>query len=375
MYWIAHRGNLYGREPGKENSPEYIESAIAKGFDVEIDVWWKDDGFFLGHDEPTYPVDLQFLNSYKDKLWVHAKNGSALSKLLTLGDSLHVFSHDVDPVVLTSRAIPWAYPGQPIDEHTICVMPERVKGAYTPSQLRTCRGVCSDYVGWYKQQAEASMRFGMIVGGRWNCHQENILRQVREYLSSKPHVWIDIHTVVNDEESKLSEYLQDTWMNAPFIATFHCVPFKVPEHYINHPKKRVETSAQKAVSMHYTNTKAFESLSNFNQYQYDLVIKYRPDIISNGLPDIERFLHLRTDASVIVTPYKHTYSGANDQIAIGSIAAMKEYCNVYPDIDYYLVNEHGYALHPETMLKFQLDKKHIRLQGFDYDYDLDNRRK
>ena len=38
MKLIAHRGNIDGPNPSKENHPEYIESAIVDGYDVEIDL-------------------------------------------------------------------------------------------------------------------------------------------------------------------------------------------------------------------------------------------------------------------------------------------------------------------------------------------------
>ena len=37
MHLIAHRGNISGPNPKRENTPEYIEEAIEKGFDV---VYW-----------------------------------------------------------------------------------------------------------------------------------------------------------------------------------------------------------------------------------------------------------------------------------------------------------------------------------------------
>ena len=38
MKLIAHRGNIHGENPSEENKPEYIDAAIDKGYDVEIDV-------------------------------------------------------------------------------------------------------------------------------------------------------------------------------------------------------------------------------------------------------------------------------------------------------------------------------------------------
>ena len=49
---ISHRGNIDGRNVEYENNPNYIEAAINLGYDVEIDVWFIDGKFMLGHDEP-----------------------------------------------------------------------------------------------------------------------------------------------------------------------------------------------------------------------------------------------------------------------------------------------------------------------------------
>ena len=38
---------------------------LTKIFDVEIDVWFKNDQFYLGHDEPQYIVNMEFLNNSK----------------------------------------------------------------------------------------------------------------------------------------------------------------------------------------------------------------------------------------------------------------------------------------------------------------------
>ena len=43
MIFIAHRGNTNGPSSKKENSLPYIVSAISNGFDVEIDLWLKQE--------------------------------------------------------------------------------------------------------------------------------------------------------------------------------------------------------------------------------------------------------------------------------------------------------------------------------------------
>ena len=78
MIFISHRGNINGKIKKLENNPDYIRSAIKKGFDVEIDVWFK-NGFYLGHDKPQFKVSKKFLEN--KKLWCHAKNQDALANL------------------------------------------------------------------------------------------------------------------------------------------------------------------------------------------------------------------------------------------------------------------------------------------------------
>ena len=79
MRLISHRGNINGPRPEKENEPAYIQGAIALGYDVEIDVWNIGGNWFLGHDEPTYSIDIEFLKD--ERLLCHAKNLPALHRL------------------------------------------------------------------------------------------------------------------------------------------------------------------------------------------------------------------------------------------------------------------------------------------------------
>lgn len=139
MLIIAHRGNTEGPNLERENAPDYIMEAVREGFDVEIDVWVINGTYYLGHDAPQYKTDVRFLRH--PTFWCHAKNLEALQALLAEG--CHVFSHDKDNYILTSRSIIWAYPGMRLSPKTICVMPERAK--YKMKELRGCLGICTDY--------------------------------------------------------------------------------------------------------------------------------------------------------------------------------------------------------------------------------------
>jgi len=147
-YLISHRGNISGPNPQKENNPAYIKEALAKGYDVEVDVWYVDDKFWLGHDKPTYETDYGFLLS-SPKLWIHAKNVDAL---YLLHEIAHVFFIDSDQAVLTSKNVLWNYTGIPLTPHSIAVLPEQTE--YTLDELQTCLGICSDNIENYRKYFE-----------------------------------------------------------------------------------------------------------------------------------------------------------------------------------------------------------------------------
>ena len=138
---ISHRGNIDGEFHELENTPTYIESAIKLGYGVEIDVWYINGKFMLGHDEAKYDVDYKFLMN--KKLWCHAKNLDALVEMKKY--DIHYFWHEEDTVTLTSKNYIWAYPGtQPIIG-SIAVKPELYN-----ENVNKCEGVCSDFIKRYK---------------------------------------------------------------------------------------------------------------------------------------------------------------------------------------------------------------------------------
>lgn len=142
MILISHRGNINGRIIDQENKPDYIEDTIRLGFDVEVDVWFKDGEFYLGHDEPQYEVDYKFL--INEKLWCHAKNIDAVLEMKKY--VIHYFWHEEDTIALTSKNYIWAYPGKQPIKKSIAVMPETFD-----DDISMCTGICSDNIQKYKK--------------------------------------------------------------------------------------------------------------------------------------------------------------------------------------------------------------------------------
>ena len=145
MKLISHRGNLSGPNPEQENQPEYIAEALKQGYDVEIDVWFKDDKFMLGHDEPQYEFPFELIDQHYPKLWIHCKNIDALSKLNELdpnGSKVNYFWHENDLGVLTSKSYIWS---TNLINNGILVMPE----SFDKQPIETTMGICSDYIKNY----------------------------------------------------------------------------------------------------------------------------------------------------------------------------------------------------------------------------------
>jgi hypothetical protein len=142
MKLISHRGNLTGPS-NLENQFHYIISAIEKGFDVEIDLRYVNNSWWLGHDEPQYPITLDELLPYKDRLWCHCKNFDALENFQ--GTDFNYFWHQEDDHTLTSKGFIWTYPGKDIGKSNILVMPEAVLNLDQIKEIK-CYAICSDLV-------------------------------------------------------------------------------------------------------------------------------------------------------------------------------------------------------------------------------------
>ena len=129
MKLIAHRGNTQGPSES-ENQPDYILEALNNGFNAEIDVWFVNREFWLGHDEPQYQVNLTFLRD--PRLWCHAKSLGALEELLSPLHGAHCFWHQEDDYTITSHGYIWTYPNQDVCEKSVLVVKNAKKISRPP---------------------------------------------------------------------------------------------------------------------------------------------------------------------------------------------------------------------------------------------------
>jgi glycerophosphoryl diester phosphodiesterase len=137
MKIISHRANVNGPNKSTENSIQAINVALDHGFDVEIDVWYKNNKWYLGHDKPQYPVNGSFLQN--KKFWCHAKNLDAFNLMLE-NKKINCFWHQNDDFTLTSRGYIWTYPDKETKDNSVIVLINQ------RSKIpKKCFGICTDF--------------------------------------------------------------------------------------------------------------------------------------------------------------------------------------------------------------------------------------
>ena len=140
MIYISHRGYIDGVDKKVENNPESIKFLLEKNVHVEIDIRYYKNSFYLGHDEPKFKVQKNFLEH--KNLWCHAKDAKALDELRNL--NCHYFWHQEDDYTITNKGFIWVYPGKPLLKNCIAVLPESFK-----QELKNCHGICTDNIKKY----------------------------------------------------------------------------------------------------------------------------------------------------------------------------------------------------------------------------------
>jgi hypothetical protein len=104
-----------------------------------------------------------------------------------------------------------------------------------------------------------------------------------------------------------------------------------------------------------------------NNFVYDRVIRFRPDIKMNTKLDHSMF----PDNNKIYLPEIAQYcnEGLNDQMAIGSSNSMNIYAELYNHVISYYKN-HTTTARPEAMVRYHLCKNGIKFETRNIQYDI-----
>jgi hypothetical protein len=196
--------------------------------------------------------------------------------------------------------------------------------------------------------ATEPVRVAVLIPGRVTCINTCLKPQVQQYLETHPGDTVHVFISTNQPPGPLGwEEGEGVWCRAMiFTRVEQCV---VPPNLKEAPK-REETNVYNTVSMFFHVQRAYEMLFT-SGYRYDVVLRFRPDIVSNCLPDIQATLPL-TNHSVVHVPAGYDYCGINDQVAWGSVQAMGRYSYVYSAIvkDWYENQKLRCVFNPEVLL-------------------------
>ena len=145
MRLISHRGNVSGPNLENENKPSFIQTAIDEGYDVEVDVRLLDAGLYLGHDNPDYPVELEWLVARKDRLWIHTKNFQAMNLLIE--HDLKVFYHQTEKhAVIGNTRFIWSCDLTEATERSVIPLIGEEETEKYKDVIMNFYAVCSDYI-------------------------------------------------------------------------------------------------------------------------------------------------------------------------------------------------------------------------------------
>jgi len=151
MKIIAHRGLTSGPDKYLENSPGQIEKAILKNYDIEIDIWFAYEKYWLGHDEPSYLTSIEMLNFWakNNMIYLHCKDIFTLQKIIEekfLSDNIIPFFHENDPCILLENGVLWVHPNSIKDARMMVSKSIFVVPYATSGQLyKSCYGICTDF--------------------------------------------------------------------------------------------------------------------------------------------------------------------------------------------------------------------------------------
>lgn len=145
MILISHRGNINTVNLERENTKSYIQEAIDLGYDVEIDVRYADGKFWLGHDEPDYEVELEWLLERKNNLWIHCKNFLSLARLINT--NLRIFYHqDENHTIIGNTKAIWSHDIDDANHQSIIPLIDIDSVNSFKNFNQKYYGICSDFI-------------------------------------------------------------------------------------------------------------------------------------------------------------------------------------------------------------------------------------
>ena len=151
-FLISHRGNIEGIDPERENSLEYVQESLDKGYHCMVDVWLVGGKHVAsGVEGARFPTTIEFLRN--EKIICKARSPEALEFLLR--SKVHCFAASSISFSLTNGGLIWVEPGGKVTPRGVLTMPEWTMPDVGAIASLPCAGICSNQIGEVKRARDS----------------------------------------------------------------------------------------------------------------------------------------------------------------------------------------------------------------------------
>jgi len=202
------------------------------------------------------------------------------------------------------------------------------------------------------------MKFALLFAGRVGLSHktyENIMQNV--IGTNTCDVFLSHDPTLNESMDRFIELYKPVSINNDPIPTDYFMT-TIPEN-------NDTLSTNRQIQCHFYNKKRVLRVMQEHGKEYDVVILYRSDLVTDTPIDFSKFVY---DDKTIFIPNGYDYLGINDQIAFGSMKAMEVYLSLYNSMKTYYIQ--GIRFIGEPMVKKHIDVNLLSVIRFNFDYSI-----
>lgn len=213
-------------------------------------------------------------------------------------------------------------------------------------------------------------RVALCFTGRVKCFEDSLNWFNKNFLENRE-LDVDVFCSINGSRDSYNDSFLQAFKVKRWYFNEYTLPYSASIFSHN---KRPETNVYNLHSMLYNKKQCFHLIKQTQEdddIRYDLILFFRADI----LPFENDFVipDLIQDTNAIYIPEGYDWGGYNDQIAHGNFDVMQKYCELYDKVIFYCLHE-GCIFHPESLLKFHLDKSGVSVCRYKFAYKLNDKR-
>ena len=239
------------------------------------------------------------------------------------------------------------------------------------------------------------MKIAMLISGRAARYEVCLLHTLKKTTYHD----IDLFLSINDENENCDYYNKMKKDLKPWLKGCYIKKYKIPEDFFNLFDKTKNASTNQFIdgkwvpynvlSMLYNDNNAYNmaiKYSNKHSIKYDIIMKFRSDIIELTIPKELPFnnnIHLHSVVHICF--FKCYILGKkelgktwiiSDAWVWGSIETMKIYCNAYDFVlKTYVERDGNYNVHFESCITDNILFNKIQYSYHKYEYHLDRNRR